>query len=80
VNNLETSTKQTQQKRILAYLRNGGTLTQGDSREKIKVVMLTSRISELRAKGYEILAKKHSYIDADGTRIRFNEYYMEQGA
>jgi len=54
---METNHKQSQQTAILDHLRKGGTLTSLTAVTLIGTIKLTTRISELRAKGFPIADK-----------------------
>ena len=46
--------KETQKDRVLRYMRDFGTITQGQAYEDIGVGRLSARICELRHNGYKI--------------------------
>lgn len=52
--NPNKQSSETQRKRILDYLRKGGTLTQLEAFAKFGCFRLASRISDLKALGYKI--------------------------
>ena len=49
--------KSTQNERIIAYLREEGSITQLDALKDLVVMRLASRISDLRKQGYPIVSK-----------------------
>ena len=74
---METSSKMTQHKLILNYLRNGGTLTTLNARRRVGVLMLPSRISELRSAGYVINDKRVKVMNkALDKLVSVKEYSM----
>ena len=65
--------KQSQQTAILNHLRKGGTLTSLTAVTLIGTIKLTTRISELRAKGFPIADK---WVEGRNGK-RWKQYYME---
>ena len=65
-----------QQETILSYIIRNGSITSHDAYIHLNIVALTTRVSEMRAKGLPIQSTTVRYTANDGTRIRYNKYYL----
>lgn len=72
--------KVSQRRKIMAYMREHGSITPKDAEKLFRCMRLASRIDELRNKeGHkEILTVMESYIDEDGTRVRYARYVIAE--
>ena len=68
--------KTTQHKIIIDYLKEHKKLTRFTALVKLGVSNLPSRVQELKAQGFNIVAKKTSTVNRYGRRVHFNEYYL----
>lgn len=64
----------TQQQRILKYMDDFGSITTYEAFADLGITKLTTRISELRRKGYEILQEKVPHVDRYGNKSYYNRY------
>lgn len=63
--------------RILAVLESGGTLTALDALEGFGCSRLSSRITDLKRKGYPVASRMVTRRNRYGRLCRVAEYYME---
>lgn len=70
--NPNESQSQSQNARILSYLKNGGRITSLEALNQFGCLRLSARIKDLRDRGYEIQSQ---FIDVpSGKRVK--EYFM----
>ena len=77
------SVKAKQTERVLAYMRQHGSITQYDAMVDLGVMRLASRISDLKKQGYPITGKMEAVKNRYGERChikRYSEITTEQGA
>ena len=70
--------KPTQNKRILEYINEFGSITQLDALRDIGVMRLASRISDLRKQGYSIISKREAVENRYGERCYIKRYSLEE--
>ncbi len=64
---LKGTSAHTQRCRILAYLKKHGSATTMQIRNELCIMGSSQRVSELKAKGHNIITHKTSFIDPEGT-------------
>ena len=69
--------KPTQNQRILDYIEVHGSITQLEALNKISVMRLASRISDLRRLGYPIISTTETVRNKYGEKCRIKRYSME---
>ena len=74
------NTNPTQAERILDYMHEHQGITQFDALNKLGVMRLASRISELRRNGYEITSKMVKVQNRYGETCRVKRYSLKDGA
>lgn len=70
----------TQSERILDYMNEHGGITQYEALEKLGVMRLASRISDLRRNGYVISSKMVKVKNRYGETCRVKRYSMKGDA
>ena len=70
--------KNTQCDKVLAYMRQFGSITQMDALRDIGCMRLASRISDLRQQGYAIGRRMKTSKNRYGEDVYFAEYYLEE--
>ena len=70
--------KSTQCQKVLAYLREFGSITQLQALQDIGCMRLASRISDLRGQGYAIGRRIKTSKNRYGDSVSFAEYYLEE--
>ena len=68
--------KTTQERRILDYMSDFGSITQIEALRDLGVMRLASRVSDLKSKGYEIISKREKVKNRYGEDCTINRYYM----
>ena len=68
--------KRSQCIKILEYLRAGHVINTKIARRMFKCERLASRINDLKNRGHAIERQIVSYVDEDGNRVRYAEYFM----
>lgn len=68
--------KKNQYQQIIEYLNEKGNLSRFTAMVKLGVCNLPQRISELKARGYNIGVKKIPHINRNGRKIVYNEYFL----
>ena len=68
--------KGTQCARILEYLKEHPVINTKLARALFRCERLASRISDLKRMGYNIGRNIITYIDVDGQKVRYAEYYL----
>lgn len=66
----------TQNERILDYIRENGGITQLEAMNKLGVMRLASRVSDLRRKGYPISSKTVHVKNRYGETCRIKKYSL----
>ncbi len=74
------NTNPTQAERILDYMHEHQGITQFDALNKLGVMRLASRISELRRNGYDITSKMVKVQNRYGETCRVKRYSLKDGA
>jgi hypothetical protein len=69
--------KPTQNKRILEYLKEFGSITQLEALRDLGVMRLASRVSDLRSQGYNIVSERESVKNRYGETCHIKRYRME---
>ncbi len=67
-----------QQERVLAYLREYGSITSREADRAIAVTRLASRICELRQMGINIKKVEVKSKNRYGEKVRFARYVIEE--
>lgn len=70
--------KSTQCEKVLAYMRQFGSITQLEALQDIGCMRLASRISDLRAQGVAIGRRIKTSKNRYGDSVSFAEYYLEE--
>lgn len=70
--------KSTQCEKVLAYMRQFGSITQLEALQDIGCMRLASRISDLRYQGYAIGRRIKTGKNRYGESVSFAEYYLEE--
>lgn len=70
--------KNGQKRKIINWLEKGRTLTTMEAFTRFGITKLTTRISELRRDGYDIVGETKYGTDRDGNKVRFNVYHLEK--
>lgn len=68
--------KSTQCEKVLAYMRQFGSITQLEALSDIGCMRLASRISDLRQQGYAIGRRIKTGKNRYGESVSFAEYYL----
>lgn len=74
---MENERKMTQHEEIVKYLTEHGTITRLQAACELHIFELSSRIGELKNKGYNIKSRKGMAVNKYGRVSRFNIYYLE---
>lgn len=72
--------KITQNDRILLYIKDFGSITQLDALRDLGVMRLASRISDLRRRGYDIIAVPEAVINRFGDPVYIKRYSFKEDA
>ena len=70
--------KSTQCEKVLAYMRQFGSITQFQALQDIGCMRLASRITDLRQQGYAIGRRIKTSKNRYGDSVSFAEYYLEE--
>ena len=73
------TTKITQNDRILLYIKDFGSITQLEALRDLGVMRLASRISDLRRRGYDIVAIPEAVINRFGDASYIKRYSFKEG-
>jgi hypothetical protein len=68
--------KSTQCEKVLAYMKQFGSITQLEALSDIGCMRLASRISDLRQQGYPIGRRTKTGKNRYGDSVSFAEYYL----
>ena len=68
----------TQGEETLAYLLNNGTITRLQAACELHIFELSSRIGELKRKGYNITSETIKAVNKNGRMTNFNIYKLEE--
>ena len=68
--------KSTQCEKVLAYMRQFGSITQLQALQDIGCMRLASRITDLRQQGYAIGRRMKAGKNRYGESVSFAEYYL----
>ena len=66
----------TQCEKILDYMRLNGSITQLDALREFGCMRLASRITDLKAQGYDIISKMESNKNRYGDTVRYARYTL----
>lgn len=69
----------TQCEKILAHLREHGSINPLEAKELYRCMRLASRIGDLKMKGYNIISERGKGKNADGEAVRFAVYRLGPG-
>ncbi len=72
------ATKSTQRLRIMQHLRKYGTLTSLEAITLYGIMRLSSRISELKARGERIETVMRKGMNKYGEPVRYAEYHLRE--
>ena len=73
---METIEKMTQGEEILAYMRENGSITRLDAACELHIFELSSRIGELKKKGYNIISARINTHNKNGRSTHYNIYEL----
>ena len=69
--------KQTQNERIISYIRQFGSITQIDALQDLGVMRLASRISDLKSLGYPIISTQEAVRNRYGEKCYIKRYKLQ---
>lgn len=75
---MSVGTKTKQSERVLAYIREFGSITQLEALKDLGVMRLASRISDLKKDGYAIEGKTEAVCNRYGEKV-YIKRYSERG-
>lgn len=70
--------KTTQHDRVLQYMRDFGSITTLDAFRDLGITKLTTRVSELRAKGVQIKGTPEAVENRYGEKCHIHRYTLEE--
>lgn len=73
------SKKATQAERVLAYIRQFGSIDQLEALRDLGVMRLASRVSDLRKQGYNIVGKREAVLNRYEETCYIKRYHEEVG-
>ena len=73
----EVDVVEQQNKMVLDWLKEYGTITAQEAVEVLNIYRLSARIYDLRAKGHKIRTTSVSRTRADGRRVSYAKYHLE---
>lgn len=73
----EVNTMEQQNKMVIDWLKEYGTITAQEAVEVLDIYRLSARIYDLRAKGHKIRTTSVSRTRADGRRVSYAKYILE---
>ncbi len=68
----------TQHQKILDYIRKNESITTLEASDKLRITKLTTRISELRSQGVDIIGIHESYKSESGEVSHYNRYFLNK--
>lgn len=68
----------TQHQKILEYIRKNGSITTLEASDKLRITKLTTRISELRSQGVDIIGLHETYKNEQGEVSHYNRYFLNK--
>lgn len=74
---MRAHSNQSQNERILEYMRTEGSITQLTALQDLGVMRLASRISDLRKQGYSIVSKSEAIKNRYGETCHIKRYSIE---
>lgn len=74
---MEYARKMTQKEEILLYLSENGSITRLQAANELFIFELSSRMGELRKKGYKIASEWQRSVNRYGRVSRFKKYWLE---
>ena len=66
----------TQHTLIIEYMREHGSITTYEAYEQLGITKLTTRISELKAAGFDIRQRTESGLNRYGKPVTYNRYWL----
>lgn len=66
-----------QRQRLLAYMQIHDGITQYEALERLSILRLASRISELKKLGYPVKSERITVMNRYGEKCRVARYYLE---
>lgn len=70
--------KMTQYDKIIKYMHDFGSITTLDAFRDLGITKLTTRISEMRASGMEIIGKPETVKNRDGDECHIHRYTLKE--
>lgn len=67
-----------QRQRLLAYMQIHGGITQYEALERLSILRLASRISEIKKLGYPVKSQRVTVINKYGEKCRVSRYWLEE--
>lgn len=74
---MKANSNPTQNERILAYIKEFGSITQLEALRDLGVMRLASRISDMRKKGWRIVSTMDVVENRWGEKCRIKRYSLE---
>ena len=71
--------KPTQNERIIDYMNRFGSITQFEALQDLGIMRLSSRISDLRSRGYSITSKYETVTNRFGEKTQIKRYRLDGG-
>lgn len=69
----------TQCEMLIEYMQTGKGITQLEALNRFGIGRLASRICDLKAGGYEIVARSKTIVKANGKKTVVCEYFLKEG-
>lgn len=69
----------TQCEKILNYIKSNGSITPLDALREFGCMRLASRITDIKAQGYDIISKLESNKNRYGDTVRYARYTLKGG-
>ena len=69
--------KQTQEARVLEYMKDFGSISTWEAFRDLGVTRLASRIHDLSRKGHEICSKYYEDTNRYGETVRYKRYWIK---
>ena len=71
--------KASQCDKVLAFMKQHGSITQADAVYQLNTFRLSARIADLKKRGYDITSVIAEGVDKEGKRVRFARYSLREG-
>ena len=75
---MELTRKMSRQEEILLYMTENGSITRLQAATKLYIFELSSRIGELKRKGYKIDSEWQMKKNDYGRTVRFKKYWIKE--